>query len=195
MAETSVSLLQLARNEPDSVAWARLMEIYSPLLRASLTRQGVQATDADDLIQEVLLTVSQELPKFEHSGRPGAFRTWLRGILVHRLQHFWRSSKYRPVVKGGSTWSDELNQLADESSAASREWNLEHDRHVMARLLEQVRPRFATQTWKAFQRQVNDGQRPDLVAAELGMSLSSVYVARSRVLSTLRQESAGLIDV
>ncbi|MBC8114369.1 MAG: hypothetical protein H7062_08335, partial [Candidatus Saccharimonas sp.] len=83
---------------------------------------------------------------------------------------------------------------ADESSNASREWNLEHDRHVMARLLEQVRPRFEAKTWEAFHRQMFDGQRADVVAADLGMPLNSVYVARSRVLSTLRREAAGLID-
>lgn len=64
----------------------------------------------------------------------------------------------------------------------------------MARLLESVRPRFEPKTWEAFRRQMFDGQRADQVAAELGMPLNSVYVARSRVLSTLRQEAAGLID-
>ena len=64
----------------------------------------------------------------------------------------------------------------------------------MARLLEQVRRRFETTAWDAFCRQFFDGQRADLVAAELGLSLNSVYVARSRVLSTLRREAAGLID-
>jgi hypothetical protein len=38
------------------------------------------------------------------------------------------------------------------------------------------------------------GHRADAVAAELGMPINSVYVARSRVLSTLRREAAGLID-
>ena len=64
----------------------------------------------------------------------------------------------------------------------------------MARLLEQVRPHFEPKTWEAFHRQMFDGQRADTVAAELGMPLNSVYVARSRVLSALRREAAGLID-
>ena len=89
---------------------------------------------------------------------------------------------------------EQLHQLEDESSHVSREWNLEHDRHVMARLLEHVRPRFEAKTWEAFRRQMFDGQRADAVATELGMPLNSVYVARSRVLSTLRREAVGLID-
>ncbi len=194
MAETSVSLLKMVCNAPGSTAWLRLSEIYSPFLQATLARYDIQSADTEDLIQEVLLTVSRELPAFEHTGRPGAFRSWLRTILVHRLRDFWRSRKYRPSATGGSAWADELDRLADESSDTSREWNLEHDRHVMARLLEQVRPRFEPRTWEAFRRQMFDGQRADIVATELGMPLNSVYVARSRVLSTLRQHAAGLID-
>ncbi len=121
MLETSVSLLKLACNAPASAAWLHLTEIYTPLLQAHLTRYDIQAADSEDLIQEVLLTVSRELSKFEHSGRPGAFRSWLRTILVHRLRDFWRSKKYRPAATGGSTWADELDQLADEASNASRE--------------------------------------------------------------------------
>ena len=194
MSETSLSLLARAQSDASDDAWQQVAGLYASLLRSWLTRFEVPATDADDLIQEVLLTVSRELPRFEHSGCAGAFRSWLRTILVHRLRDFWRSRKYRPAATGGSTWAEQLEQLADESSNASREWNLEHDRHVMARLLESVQPRFEAKTWEAFHRQMFDGQRADVVAAVLGMPLNSVYVARSRVLSTLRREAAGLID-
>ena len=194
MTETSLSLLDRACADAKDETWRHLASVYSPLLRSWLTRFEVEAMDADDLVQEVLLTVSRELPRFEHSGRAGAFRNWLRMILVHRLRDFWRSRKYRPVAAGGSSWIEQLNQLEDESSSASQAWNLEHDRHVMAQLLENVRPRFEPKTWEAFHRQMFDGQRADIVAAELGMPLNSVYVARSRVLSILRREAAGLID-
>ncbi len=192
--ETSLSLLDRVRGDVTDEAWRRMADIYSPLLHASLSRYEVQAADAEDLVQDVLLTVSRELPKFQHSGRAGAFRCWLRTILVHRLRNFWRSRHYRPLVAGCSTWAEWIEQLADDSSNASREWNLEHDRHVLVQLLELTRSRFEPQTWDAFYRQVFDGQRADHVAAELGLSLNSVYVARSRVLSALRSEAAGLID-
>src|SRR5262249_23222842 len=148
----------------------------------------------DDVVQEVLLTVSRELPKFEHSGRPGAFRHWLRTVLVHRMQQHWRSQARQPLAIGTSSFLDNLNQLEDDSSVASRLWNAEHDRHVVAQLLEQVRPRFQPQTWEAFRRQLLDGQPADVVAAEMGLPIQAVYVARSRVLSALRREAEGLVD-
>jgi len=194
MQETSASLLILAGREGNAEAWRRLEAIYSPLLRNWLRVDGVETADAEDLAQDVLLTVSRELPRFDHSGRPGAFRSWLRTTLVHRLQDFWRSRRREPAGIGGTSWNECCEQLSDDSSALSRNWNLAHDQQVMARLLEQVRSRFEPKTWDAFWRQVYNGQRADEVAAELGMSLSSVYVARSRVLKTLRQDAAGLVD-
>lgn len=193
MHETSISLLDRARADAGE-GWEWLARIYQPLLRGWLARFEVLGADGDDLLQEVLLVVSRELPRFEHSGRTGAFRSWLRTILVHRVRDFWRSRQYRPAPTGGSSWALKLEQLADESSDASREWNVEHDRFVMARLLEQLRPRFEHKTWQAFQRQMFDGQRADVVARELEMPLNSVYVARSRVLAALRREASGLVD-
>ena len=194
MTETSLSLLERARGASSDDAWPRLAEIYSPLLRKWMERLDVAAVDADDLVQEVLLSLARDLPKFNHSGRTGAFRAWLRRMLLNRVRDFWRSRDYRPAVMGGSTWSQRIELLEDESSPASREWNLEHDRYVLARLMEEIQPRFEVKTWEAFYRQVFGEERPDAVAADLGMPLNSVYVARSRVLSTLRREAAGLID-
>jgi RNA polymerase sigma-70 factor (ECF subfamily) len=60
--------------------------------------------------------------------------------------------------------------------------------------MEQVRPRFLEKTWQAFRRQMMDGQPADIVAAELDMPIQAVYVAKSRVLNSLRREAAGLVD-
>jgi DNA-directed RNA polymerase specialized sigma24 family protein len=54
------------------------------LIRAWLRKYDVQDSDADDLVQEVLLAVSKDLDKFEHRGQPGAFRGWLKAILVNK---------------------------------------------------------------------------------------------------------------
>ena len=89
---------------------------------------------------------------------------------------------------------EQLHQLEDDTSQLSRIWNDQHDREVISRLVELVRPAFLPKTWAAFHRQMFDGQSPEQVAAELGMPLGSVYMARNRVLNALRREAAGLVD-
>lgn len=194
MNETSLSLLARIRQTGDSDSWNRLAAIYAPLIHGWLRTYEVSGADADDLVQEVLTVVSQELPKFDHSQRTGAFRSWLRKILVHRLQNYWRDRKQHPPAKGGSSLFEQLHQLEDEKSQLSRIWNEQHDRDVIARLLEVVRPRFQAKTWEAFRRQMFEGQAPAEIAVDLDMKLASVYVARNRVLTAMRKETEGLVD-
>jgi RNA polymerase sigma-70 factor (ECF subfamily) len=87
-----------------------------------------------------------------------------------------------------------LEQLADPDSALSRQWDVEHDRYIVTRLLEQIRPRFEAKTWAAFHRTTMDKAPPAEVAQELGISVNAVFIAKSRVLTQLRQQGKGLLS-
>jgi RNA polymerase sigma-70 factor (ECF subfamily) len=194
MDETSLSLLDRLQNHDDPETWHRLVSLYAPLLRGWLKKYDVQDSDIDDLVQEVLLTVSKDLKLFEHGGNPGAFRSWLRTILVNRLRNFWRARGRRPQAGGDSDLDRRLNQLEDPASQMSQIWNREHDRHVMRQLLVLVEPHFEPKTWQAFSLVAMEGRPPQEVAAELDLTLNSVFIAKSRVLSRLRQEVNGLVE-
>jgi RNA polymerase sigma factor (sigma-70 family) len=194
MDHTSLSLLGKLQQSPHGAAWDRLVGIYAPLLRQWLRKFEVQEADADDLIQDVLAAVVREMPEFRHNGQAGAFRAWLRQVLVNRLRNFWRSRQQRPLATGASSILERIGELEDATSQLSRIWEREHDQAVLTRLMELIRPDFLPKTWEAFHRQMFGGQRADQVAEELGMTLSSVYVARSRVLAALRREAAGIVD-
>lgn len=194
MDSTSLSLLNRLRQSPDDENWNRLVTLYGPLLKSWLVRYDVQSADADDLIQDVLMAVSKGIAEFDHNQRPGAFRSWLRTILVNRLRGFWRARRRRPQVAGGSESDPQLAQLSDPNSDLSRLWNLQHDQHVARQLLELTKSRFAPATWEAFRRVAIGGEQADVVAAELGMSVNSVFIAKSRVLRRLREEADGLVE-
>lgn len=194
MSETSVSLLERLRSRPDDDAWQRLVGLYTSLLHGWLRRYGLQPSDVDDLVQEVLAVVVRELPQFQHNQRPGAFRRWLRTILVHRLKNFWRTRQTRPLALEGSQLAEMLEQLEDPDSGLSRLWDEEHDQHVLRRLLEVIQPEFTASTWQAFRRVAVQGEDVETVAADLGLSVHAVFVAKSRVLCRLRREADGLID-
>jgi RNA polymerase sigma-70 factor (ECF subfamily) len=194
MNETSLSLLCQLRRSPKPETWNRLVELYAPLVRSWLRRYEVQASDADDLVQEVLLAVARDLPKFDHGGHPGAFRAWLKAILVNRLRNFWRARRRGLQARGDSDIGRRLEQLDDPASELSQIWNRQHDQHVLRQLLALAEPHFAPSTWKAFCRVALDGEQADVVAKELEISLNAVFIAKSRVLSRLRQEAEGLVE-
>jgi RNA polymerase sigma-70 factor (ECF subfamily) len=194
MSDTPVSLLERLQRRPDADSWRRLVELYEPLLRGWLARHTLQASDTDDLVQEVLAVVVRELPQFRHNQRPGAFRSWLRTVLVHRLRTFWQTRQARPPGTGDSAFLRMLDEFEDPHSGLSELWDREHDHYVLRRLLRWVERDFAPSTWHAFRRLALDGAEPDAVAAELGMTVNAICIAKSRVLQRLRQEARGLID-
>jgi RNA polymerase sigma-70 factor (ECF subfamily) len=183
---TPLSLIERLRHSGDAASWRRLVDLYTPLIRRWLRRE-VAGADADDLVQEVLGAVLRAMPTFVHSGRAGSFRRWLRTTTAHTLAGFWRG---RRALTPPIAW--EL--LEDSESELSRAWDREHDEFVARRLLDLMESEFSPTTWAAFRRQVVDGQSAAVVAAELGMSINAVLLAKSRVLARLRKEGRGLID-
>lgn len=194
MADTSASLFDRLRDPADAAAWQRFVDLYTPLIRGWLRRHARLDHEADDLVQEVMAVVVRKLPQFRHEQRTGSFRRWLRTITVNCLRDFWRGQRARPRATGDSNLAELLAQLEDPNSALSKLWDQEHDHHVTHRLLEQIKPQFEPKTWQAFQRVTLDGIAPDRVAEELGVSVNAVFIAKSRVLSRLRQEGEGLLD-
>ena len=194
MHDTSLTLLNRLRQSPDSDSWNRFVGSYAPLVRAWLSRYDVQASDADDLSQEVLLAIFQSVAEFDHNGNAGAFRAWIKQILVNRLRNYWRRKTRDLSISAGTSIDERLGELDDPESALSLLWNQEHDQHVLAALLRSVERHFTPDTWNAFIRVALDGAKANVVVEELGISLNAVFVAKSRVLNRLRQEAEGLVE-
>src|SRR5580693_3710141 len=97
--ETSLSLLEQLREPENTEAWARVVTVYTSLLGAWFHAAGLQSADRDDLTQRALEVLFRQMPEFEHSGRPGAFRAWLRSVAVNLLREFWRR---RPMPESAS---------------------------------------------------------------------------------------------
>jgi RNA polymerase sigma-70 factor (ECF subfamily) len=194
MNTTSLSLLDRLKNaKQDATAWQSLQEIYLPLIRSWLSCLGSLRGEVDDLAQEVLVVVLRELPAFERR-RDGAFRAWLRQITVNRVRSFCKVRQRQP--RAGLAHEDEqlLAQLADPASDLARQWDREHDRHVLQKLLAMVRPDFEPTTWQAFTRFALEGLPATRVAQELGISESAVVQAKFRILRRLREETEELLD-
>ena len=100
--------------------------------------------------------------------------------------------KWYPVPK--YKLAKEVDSLADPMSIAAKTWDEEHDRAVLQSVIDLVRPTVQEQTWLAFERYAIADEPPSKVATDLGMSLNSVLLAKSRVLRRMRVEAKGLVD-
>jgi RNA polymerase sigma-70 factor, ECF subfamily len=193
MAATRQSLL-LRACTGDEGAWHDLCELYRPLIAGWLRRQSVPEADIDDLIQEIFLAVVRGLPSFSHSGRRGAFRAWLRTIAYNYSCDYWKSPARRTAASGDDAAQSALGLLEDLNSPLNRYWDEEHDRYVLRCLFEAVELEFEPATVRAFQLVALDGVPGAQAANALGISLTAVYIAKSRVLSRLRELAEGLLD-
>ena len=193
MDETRLSLIDQLGAGTEG-AWRELDRIYRPLIVYWLERFGLQPNDVEDLTQEVMALLAREVAKFEHNGRVGAFRKWLRTITVNRARSFLRAGRCRPSVPGSTLFQEMVSQLEDDRSRVSTDFDREHDRHVVRQLLAEVSSSFEASTMQMFRRHVLDGVDAKAVAEELGASPRAVYIAKSRVLRQLRTRAAGWLD-
>ncbi len=187
---TSPSLLTgVKAKKPE--AWRRLVRLYGPLIYRWCRRAGMQAADAADIAQEVFRTVSLKVPDF-HGNQPGdSFRGWLRTITRNKIGNHLGRLKGRPQAKGGSGAQERLLEIPEPAAPAqanegSCELNL-----LAHGALTLIRSEFEEHTWQAFWCVLAEGRLPADVAQDLGMTLSAVYKAKSRVLCRLRQQLDG----
>jgi RNA polymerase sigma-70 factor (ECF subfamily) len=186
---TSLTLLDRLQDDTDHSAWELFVQMYQPLMEHCLAISGVDRDDVEDLAQDCLAKLVVAIPDFKHNGRIGAFRAWLRTIVVHRaLEHLRRRRNFTVVC-------DRWSVLAKRFEDTIQEFlDREHDQLVVSRILQLIRPEFTKTTWEAFERQVIDGKRATEVAGELGRTVNSVLLCKSRVLRRLRQLGQGLIE-
>jgi RNA polymerase sigma-70 factor (ECF subfamily) len=186
-SRTSPSLLAgLKVQHPE--AWRRLARLYGPLVYSWCRRRGLQASDAEDVVQEVFLTVARRIGDFRHD-QPGAtFRGWLWTITRFKLGDWIRRQDSRDPVAGGTDAHRRLQELPDPNGDASVEVApTGATAGLYRRALDLIHTEFGERTWQAFWRVAVEGQTPADVAADLGLTRNAVYLARSRILRRLRE--------
>ncbi len=181
--------LLLAAREGRPEAWNRFVHLYGPLVYRWVRRSGYQSSDAADVTQDVMMSVSRDLANFDPSRADAKFRGWLWTITRRRIADKCRS---RPIERDLGSAAGELpapTLPVDPPTDAGL------DRHaLLTRALAIYRDRFDPKTWQAFWATVVESRDPDEVAKSIGVSRWTVYKARARILQRLRTELAGLLD-
>lgn len=189
--ETQLSMLARVQQTQVGQSWNEFAQMYDGMIQGWLARHGVQAQDADDIRQEVMTIVLRKIGDFEHNGRPGAFRAWLKSITSNCLRDFWK--KNRRAI-GGPDLGEMAAQLEDDSSDQSLLWNAEHDRYIINHLLAEISQRLSEKSVSIFRRIAISEEPAEAVAQDLAMTLGAVRVAQHRVLKALKEAGEGLVE-
>ena len=183
---TRASLLVRLRDPRDEAAWTEFVDLYGPLIYGYARKQGLQDADAADLSQEVLGAVAGAAGRLEYDPRA----RHVSQLAVHgrapQAVQLAAAQKSRPRGSG-DTATHRLLEQCPVAEPALAEWEAEWEQRLFAWACEQVRREVTEVTWQAFWRTAIDGQPGKQVAADLGLSVAAVYLARSRVLARLKE--------
>ena len=83
--KTSPQLIQGLKDHCDASSWERFYHIYHPLLFRYACSLGLKPTEAEDLIQETVITVSKSIGSFRHQTEGGTFKGWLFTIVKRKF--------------------------------------------------------------------------------------------------------------
>ena len=191
---TRTSLLAQLREPASDDAWVEFTSLYGSLIENWLRSQAVSQQDIEDIRQDVMVAVCSEIQKFDHNGRVGAFRTWLRRITANRLRRLWEKRKKQAAGQDFTKISMIADQLADSNARLSIEFERQHDACLIEHLLGKLENRFGAKSLQAFRRIVLLEHSSHEVAKDLEMTVGAVRVAQHRVLRALREMGQGMLD-
>jgi RNA polymerase sigma-70 factor (ECF subfamily) len=184
--KTSVSLLRRLHDAPaDQAAWSEFVARYGPRLDEWCRRWGLQAADAQDVTQTVLLRLAVKLKQFEYDPAR-SFRGWLRTLTRHAWSDFV-AERQKSAAQGGDDATGALQTIQARDDLEAR-LNDVFDLELLEAAADRVQGRVAEKTWEVFRQTAMLGRPPADVVAELGMSLAAVYKAKSSVQKMLQQE-------
>lgn len=158
------------------------MDLYGPLLYRWNIAAGLQPADAQEVAQEVLLTVFQRVGRFERR-HPGTFRAWLRTITANKVRELHRRRRQRRETSSADA-SLSIDSLPDQG--ADFAWGERYAEDLFRQACELVRPLVAGTTWQMFVAVYFDRQPVETIARRHGVSRNAVYIAQCRCLAKVR---------
>lgn len=185
--DTQDSLILRLRDPEDAAAWEEFVSVYRPVIVRLAILRGLQHSDADDLAQQVLLSVARSVAAWDSDPQRARFRTWLSRVVRNAVLN--ALSRQRPDRAAGGTSAlvlinGKVADGCDDAEVFSLEWRREAFRWAA----DQIRDEFQPSTWEAFWLTAVDGVSPAKAASQTGKSIGAVYVARSRVMARLQEK-------
>jgi RNA polymerase sigma factor (sigma-70 family) len=195
---TRATLLERLKNWQDQTSWQEFFNIYWQLIYCVARKAGLTESEAQDAVQETLMSVAKHIPTFKYDPGLGSFKGWLLKMARWRISDQFR--KRGPLARhrqrgGQNTTSDTatVEALPDPAGAVLDEyWDAEWKNTVLEGAVNNVKRRLDPQKYQIFDCYVNKGWPAPKVASTFGQSLDQVYVAKHRITQLIKDEVARL---
>ena len=163
-------------------AWAEFRSKYAPMIAGFARACGASRQDIEDIVQDVM-TAFVTADEFTYDPAKGRFRGWLKTCTVRAaIRRAGKNARFQGIP---------LDSVPQVELAVEPLWNDVWEKQMVAHALAALRHRHRDgTTYHAFDQYVLRDRPPAAVAAELGISVESVYQAKTRITRELREALA-----
>ena len=190
---TRQSLLHRLRDWEDEQGWRDFFETYWKLIYGVARKAGLSDAEAQDAVQETIISVARKMPEFVYDPVSGSFKAWLMQVTRRRVCDQFRKKQYqagdrkRPREEALDT-ALAASIPSPESLSVEGVWDAEWREHLLERAMERVKAAADPGQFQIFQLHVARDVPARDVAQRLGVKLPEVYFAKYKISAMLRKQ-------
>jgi RNA polymerase sigma-70 factor (ECF subfamily) len=189
---TRTTLLHRLKDWRDHPSWQEFFDTYWKLIYSVAIKAGLDEPEAQDAVQETMISVAKHMPKFEYDRSVGSFKAWLLNMTRWRITDQLRKRKRLAqcgLTDDPAAYNRVANKLVDPGSESiDALWDVEWEKNLLDAAIEKVRRQLDPQHYQIFDFYVNKEWLPDDVAKAFGIPVSKVYLAKHRVTEMITEE-------
>ncbi len=193
---TRYSLLSRLRHWDDQDSWKDFFDTYWRLIYSVAIRSGLNEAEAQDVVQETIISVAKDIHKFKRDRKLGSFKGWLRNLTRWRIADQLRkrsvANRRGHDTTTGTTTPVDLNEIPDPSGNVEALWEQEWHANLLEAAIAAVKRRIKEEHYQIFDLYAVKRWPVVRVARTLGVSIGQVYLIKHRVAGLVKKEARAL---
>ena len=191
---TRYSLLSRLQDRDDHDSWKDFFDTYWRLIYALAVKSGLTEGEAEDVVQETVITVAKDIHKFKRDPALGSFKGWLKMIIRWRIADQFRK---RPGGRNQAAEPGEpaldLGEIPDPTGGGLElMWQEEWRKNLFEAAVDRVKRRVREEHYQIFDLYVVKGWPVLKVARAMRVSVGKVYLTKHRIALLVKREIAML---
>lgn len=189
---TRQTLLGRLKSGDSQDSWQEFFDTYWRLIYSTALKAGLTHVEAQDVVQDTVVSVFKHIPSFVYDPEAGSFKAWLLNLtrwrIIDQLRKRLPPSPIQPT-RDDSTSTDLVNRIPDPAEDAIEGfWKDEWQRTVLDAALERTRRRVNPKHYQVFDLRVMKDLPAAKVAQALNMSVAQVYLIKCRIALVVKSE-------
>lgn len=189
---TRTSLLRRLKDWSDEVSWEDFFNTYWRLIYSTACKAGLTEAEAQDVVQETVITVAKKIKDFDVGAQHGSFKAWLLHITRWRIADQFRKRSPAPACEPATEPSGHTattDRIVDPSSVnLELGWDQDWEQHLFDAAMEKVQHQVDPLRFQMFHLHMIRQWPAPKVAQKLGVKLGKVYFAKYRISRLIKQE-------